>query len=177
MNQREGLPQHLFDYVSSVTPLLNVDVIVIDRNSNFMLTWRDDGIYGPGWHVPGGIIRFKESIISRINQVCAHEIGINSIVDIRPVDINQIMNPTRDLRGHFLSILFLARVSFVANNIANHAILGIENGERSWFSKPPDIILPQHRRYLPVLSNLNICTQFNFGNILDDYSEFSETNY
>jgi colanic acid biosynthesis protein WcaH len=31
-----------------------------------LLTWRDDESFGAGWHVPGGIIRYKETAADRI---------------------------------------------------------------------------------------------------------------
>mgnify|MGYP006277668553 CR=1 FL=1 len=177
MNQREGLPQHLFEYVSSITPLLNVDVLVCDTDFNFLLTWRHDSTYGPAWHVPGGIVRFKESILSRIHHVCSKEIGIDSLSNIRPLEINQIMNPTRDYRGHFVSILFLATVPNLHMDISHPTSQGSSNGERACFAESPINILPQHRRYLASLNNLPSCSIFKSGNLLDEYSEFSEFNY
>lgn len=38
MKQREGLPDHLFDYISSITPLVNIDVITVDSFDKFLLT-------------------------------------------------------------------------------------------------------------------------------------------
>ena len=66
--QKEGLPQHLFDYVSSIVPMINIDILLLTRRKkSFPLIWRDDGMYGPGWHIPGGIIRFKEEAKNREN--------------------------------------------------------------------------------------------------------------
>ena len=50
-----GLPEELFLYVSSITPLVNVDLLIKDDRGRALLTWRDDSYYGPDWHVPGGI--------------------------------------------------------------------------------------------------------------------------
>lgn len=179
MNQRQGLPDHLFNYVSSITPLANVDIIIVDTSEMFLLTWRDDGIYGPGWHVPGGIIRFKESVSERIHQVCKHEAGCESYESIRLVQINQVMNPTRDYRGHFISFLFIANLG-KNHKLSNHYSLNsssFNHGDKRWFKNPPVELLPQHRRYLPVLHSLgNKCLPIE-GNLLEQYTELHEKDF
>ena len=49
-----GLPHDLFVFVSRLTPLVNVDLLIQDPHHGTLLTWRHDETYGPGWHVPGG---------------------------------------------------------------------------------------------------------------------------
>jgi hypothetical protein len=61
---RRGLPDAVFAFVSSVTPLVNIDLLVRNAAPQTLLTWRDDEYYR-GWHVPGGIIRFKERMVDR----------------------------------------------------------------------------------------------------------------
>src|SRR5438105_4861558 len=50
-----GLPPEVFLFLSRVTPLLNVDLLIQDDRGRTLLTWRDDEFFGAGWHVPGGI--------------------------------------------------------------------------------------------------------------------------
>ena len=49
-----GLPEELFLFVSRITPLVNVDLLIQDDRGHTLLTWRDDEFHGAGWHVPGG---------------------------------------------------------------------------------------------------------------------------
>jgi colanic acid biosynthesis protein WcaH len=58
---QKGLPQELFYFVSQLTPMVNVDLLIKNQKGQTLLTWRDDQFYGSAWHIPGGIIRFKES--------------------------------------------------------------------------------------------------------------------
>ena len=107
---QDGLPNHLFKYVSSITPIINVDLIIHNPKKGIILSWRADKYYGPGWHVPGGIIRFKENIIDRLHHVAREEINLNNDLDFSFITINQIMNPNRDIRGHFISLLFASKL-------------------------------------------------------------------
>ena len=51
--------------------------LVIKNNLNkTLLIYRDDGFYGPGWHLPGGIIRFREKVESRIFETLDRELNI-----------------------------------------------------------------------------------------------------
>jgi ADP-ribose pyrophosphatase YjhB (NUDIX family) len=176
ITQMDGLPEHLFAYISSITPMVNVDVLAIDSCSRFLLAWRDDGTYGPGWHIPGGIIRFKENINSRINAVCVKELGIEQYERPSLVQINQIMNPNRDYRGHFLSLLFFVRVQGDPPTCKQD--IDIRHGDTQWFSKAPDNIIYQHKRYLPILNSIlslkdSALTSVR-GNLLDNYNAEDE---
>lgn len=178
MNQRIGLPDHLFSYLSSITPLVNVDLIVVSRNNNSCLfTWRDDGTYGPGWHIPGGIVRFKESVITRLKAVAKSELEIKSSLVFQLAQINQIMNPTRDYRGHFLSLLFYAYIDHEASVSVTSSSLDMPI---SWFDGIPSNLIPQHRRYIPALlsfMNRSSTLPSIIGNITREYSEEYETNF
>ena len=66
---QNGLPEELFYFISSITPMTNVDLLIKDNDNRTLLTWRNDKYYGPGWHIPGGIIRFKETFSIRISDV------------------------------------------------------------------------------------------------------------
>src|SRR3954451_13793393 len=61
----DGLPEEFFLFLSRYTPIVNVDLLIQEAigedRRRTLLTWRDDETYGAGWHVPGGIIRYKES--------------------------------------------------------------------------------------------------------------------
>ena len=72
---RHGLPQDVFLLISELTPLVNVDLLIHNSAGQTLLTWRADELYGPGWHIPGGIIRFKEKARDRISKVADEELG------------------------------------------------------------------------------------------------------
>ena len=76
VDSRQGLPEDLFLFVTRLTPMINVDLLIRDGEGRTLLTWRDDGYdYSPGWHIPGGIIRYKECRGERVQAVAQKELG------------------------------------------------------------------------------------------------------
>ena len=118
-NPPKGLPEDLFHYISSATPIINVELLIKNENENFLLSWRDDPYAGKGWHMPGGVIRFKETIKKRIDEVARTEIGtfIDSYSQ-EPVAINEIFDHEREVRSHFISLLYRCSlpVGFIPEN-------------------------------------------------------------
>ena len=64
-----GLPEEIFMGVSKMTPITNVDLLLKDSKNRCLLAWRDDEYAGTGWHIPGGVIRYKETMAERVNLV------------------------------------------------------------------------------------------------------------
>lgn len=101
----DGLPEELFLFVSRVTPLINVDLLVQDSQKRTLLTWRDDGRFGRGWHIPGGVIRYKELAADRIQKCAEEEIGAAVDHESTPALILETIEEQRD-RAHFISLLY-----------------------------------------------------------------------
>jgi ADP-ribose pyrophosphatase YjhB (NUDIX family) len=141
-----GLTDEVFYYISRVTPLVNVDLLIKDEKGRTLLSWRHDRYSGKGWHIPGGIIRFKETWESRIRKVAEIEIGTEVGFDPKPVAINQIISCKNINRGHFISILhkcFLSG-SFVPQN---RGLSKKDNGYLEWHEKCPGNLIKAHKIY------------------------------
>ena len=87
----KGLPEDIFYFVGRLTPYVNVDLIIRCPINGVLLTWRNDKFSGKGWHIPGGIIRFKEKIKERIKKVGKNELGIKIYKFKGPIEINEII--------------------------------------------------------------------------------------
>src|SRR5579864_4630337 len=107
---RAGLPEALFLFVSSITPLVNVDLLIQDEAGRTLLTWREDAFYGPGWHVPGGVIRFQETAAERIRAVARQELEVEVEPDPVPVAMHEMIDPGRRARGHSIALLYRCRL-------------------------------------------------------------------
>lgn len=142
----EGLPEELFLYVSRITPLINVDLLIKDEKGRTLLSWRNERYTGVGWHVPGGIIRFKETLETRIKKVAETEIGVDLSYNPIPMAINQLIHPRQNIRGHFISVLYQCFLgsTFIPRNIGCSSN---DNGYIAWHETCPDPLLSFHEIY------------------------------
>jgi colanic acid biosynthesis protein WcaH len=146
-NPSEGLPEELFLFVSRITPMINVDLLIQKYGKGTLLTWRDDSIYLSGWHIPGGIIRYKETISDRIQAVAAGELGATVEFKKEPLAINEVIHPSRKIRGHFISLLYECTLASPLNEKLRYKKGTPQPGQWTWHNKCPDNIIPIHEMY------------------------------
>ncbi|MFZ2448634.1 MAG: NUDIX domain-containing protein [Syntrophobacteraceae bacterium] len=142
-----GLPDDVFYYISRTTPLVNVDLLIKDETGRALLSWRDDPYAGCGWHVPGGIVRFRETLEARVQKTAETELGVSDIsFDPAPIALNQIIHPHREIRGHFVSLLYKCHVpgAWVPRN---DGLLAGDVGYAMWHDRCPDNLLKVQEIY------------------------------
>jgi ADP-ribose pyrophosphatase YjhB (NUDIX family) len=142
-----GLPEPVFLFISRITPLINVDLLIKDKDSGTLLTWRDDGYSAPGWHIPGGIIRFKEEAADRIKAVARTELGAEVTFDGAPLAIKEIIHPTRKERGHFISLLYRCSLTSAPMEDLRYTGDVARAGVWMWHATCPDDLLDVHEMY------------------------------
>ena len=142
-----GLSNDIFRFISQVTPLINVDLLINDPIKGTLLTWREDEFYGPGWHIPGGIIRFKELAETRIMKVAESELGVTVNFEKKPIEVNEIMNKNRNTRGHFISLLYSCKLTSSLSEELTFRQENPQNGHWEWFENCPDNLIYQHEIY------------------------------
>lgn len=153
----KGLGEDLFLLVSTLVPIVNVDLLVYNEKGQFLLTWRNDPHCGCGWHIPGGCIRFKESCVERIKKVAQKELGIPDIkFDKDPIKVFEIISREhRDIenqneRAHFITLVYkcYAPTDFSINNqIAQEG----EVGYMAWFDHLPNNLLSIQSCYREII--------------------------
>ena len=143
---REGLPESIFLLISRLTPLVNVDLLIRHpTDGSVLLTWREDGYHGIGWHIPGGIVRFKETWVQRIHKVARLELGTEVSAAAHPRMIQQPMVSHRQDRSHFVSLLFDC-VLVQPPDIALRCVSDLPKpGQWAWHRECPETMLPVHR--------------------------------
>jgi ADP-ribose pyrophosphatase YjhB (NUDIX family) len=143
---KAGLPEEVFLFISRVTPLVNVDLLVKDDTGRTLLTWRDDEFYGAGWHVPGGILRYKERMSERIREVAHEELGAVVSFDAAPISTKESFRQ-ESVRGHHISILFRCELLSPPDPSRRAVSEPPRRGEWRWHDHCPLDILPVHEMY------------------------------
>ena len=143
---RRGLADEIFRFVSRITPLVNVDLLIQDERSRTLLTWRDDEFYGPGWHVPGRIIRYKESAANRIRACAREELGADVSFDPAPLLLLEGIRE-EDTRGHHISLLFRCRLVSPPDEARRAISDPPSSGQWRWHERAPADLLEEQRLY------------------------------
>ena len=140
VDARRGLPLELFLLVSRLTPLVNVDLLIQDEDGRTLLTWRDDEFFGTGWHLPGGVIRFKERASDRILACALEELGVAVTHAPEPEKVVESVRAS-ETRGHLVSLLYRCRL-IVAPDENRRAISDPPRiGQWRWHRQcPPDLV-------------------------------------
>ncbi|HUW22029.1 MAG TPA: NUDIX domain-containing protein [Candidatus Bathyarchaeia archaeon] len=145
-NRKKSLPEEVFFFISGLTPLVNVDLLIKDEDGQTLLSWRDDQLSGQGWHLPGGIVRYKETLETRLKKVAQAEVGVEVSFDPIPIAVNQFINHKRDVRSHFVSILFKCFLTRTFIPI-NRGLKETDPGYLKWHGSCPRNLLGCHHVY------------------------------
>jgi len=145
-NPSDGLPEDIFLFISRITPLINVDLLIKNKKGQTLLTWRDDRYHGPGWHIPGGIIRYKEKASDRINAVAKKELGTKVSFKKNPLIINEVIC-SRKTRGHFISLLYECKLINSLDKNLKFKQENLKPGQWAWHEKCPDNIISIQEMY------------------------------
>ena len=141
-----GLPEEVFLFATEITPMVNVDLLIRDESNRILLSWRDDPYHGKGWHVPGGILRVRESFDDRIHKTALNEIGCDVNYTKTPIDIVPIVSFDRKTRCHFISFIFECQLND-SFEIDNGQKKRNEIGFLEWFKRYPEDMIKEHEFY------------------------------
>lgn len=142
----QGLPEELFLFATEITPMVNVDLLIRDRIGQILLAWRNDEYHGNGWHVPGGILRVKESFEDRLQKTAERELGCRVEFAPNPLDIVPIITPTLKRRCHFITFVYDCRLpdDFCFDN---GTLSRRDTGFLAWHKRFPEDMLACHAFY------------------------------
>jgi ADP-ribose pyrophosphatase YjhB (NUDIX family) len=143
---RSGLPEEVFHLVTRLTPMANVDLLIRNERREILLTWRDDETYR-GWHIPGGIIRYKERMADRVAEVARLELGAIVTIKGEPVAVNEIIHASRRVRGHFIAFLFECDLAGEPDERLRHDGGPPAQGQWAWHGAFPPDMIDSHEMY------------------------------
>jgi len=154
-NPKNGLPYDIFLFFSRNIPLINVDLLIKNENNETLLVYREDEFY-KGWHIPGGIIRFKETIEERIKKTALNELDCDIDFKKEPISVKELIHKDRNNRGHFISMLFSCKLRNLPNE--KNRCLDIQNPidkQWAWFKTTPKDLLEVHLVYKRFIEGVN----------------------
>jgi ADP-ribose pyrophosphatase YjhB (NUDIX family) len=141
-----GLPDEIFYYISRTTPLVNVDLLIKDEKDRTLLSWRNDRYAGKGWHIPGGIVRFKENLETRVEKVARSEIGATVRFDPTPSPFTRLSFRSvkfADISFHYYTRCFLSGTF----KPLNEGLSPEDAGYLAWHDRCPVDLLPIQEIY------------------------------
>lgn len=144
---QDGLPEPVFRLLSRLTPLVSVDLLIKDATGRTLLTWREDDSYGPGWHVPGGIVRYKETAVHRAHEVARIELGSQVEAEPIPLSIQEFIRPNRIDRAHIISMLYRCRLLTSLDEDVRFDPAAPKPGGWQWHATCPENLIPEQRPY------------------------------
>lgn len=154
---KDGLGSELFNFVSTLTPIVNVDLLVFNSKGQFLLAMRNDPHCGKGWHVPGGCIRFRETFDERIKKVALQELGLTDFTyEKEPIKVFEIFSNShrnianQDERAHFVTLVFKCNApdGYVIDNGSKKET---DAGYLKWFDRLPLDLLSIQECYKEII--------------------------
>lgn len=143
----KGLPEEIFLFMSRITPLINVDLLIKNKKKQTLLTWRDDGYFPAGWHIPGGIVRYKEAMTHRIKAIAAAELGAKVKCGNTPLVIQEVIIPSFKDRAHAISFLYECSLASILDKNLGYIKGTPQQGQWAWFDRCPKDLICVHRIY------------------------------
>ncbi len=142
----KGLPEEVFLMASELLPLVNTDLLVRDQEGRVLLAWRNDKWWGSGWHVPGGILRLRESLEDRVNRTAASELHTKVSYNSVPLEVHPIIAGQFRERSHHVSFVYDCSVpkEYV---IDNDDLKPGDTGFLAWHDHFPEDMLACHMFY------------------------------
>ena len=135
----KDLSEKEFLYISSNTPLINVDLFLINELGELLLAWRDDEFCGTGWHIPGGIIRHGETMRERVEITAQKEFGFIPTFEELPCKITEVFLKQK-YRDHFISLLYRGKCE---KKFIKTVVTPDKPGDLKWFNYYPGIVYSQ----------------------------------
>ncbi len=99
-------------------PSLTTDIFIFDDDLNFILIKRKNEPYKDYWALPGGFVDYGECVEDAAIREVLDETNIN--VELKEL-VGVYSDPSRDPRGHTVSITYTARGNMKKMNAADDA--------------------------------------------------------
>jgi ADP-ribose pyrophosphatase YjhB (NUDIX family) len=135
------LPSDEFDAIYARVPRLTVEVL-LELPDGLVLARRDIEPCVGQWHLPGGTVRFGESLPTAVRRVAATELGVEVTVDAL---VGYIEYPTMHANGY---AGWPVGMAFTATRVSGEPSGGEMGAEVACFRTVPDDIIAEQGEFL-----------------------------
>ena len=142
-----------FKEIYSKVPRVCIDLVIKTPKGIPLLLRKLPSWHGK-WHLPGGTVLYKETIVEAINRIADEELGI-SVEVIELLGYIEFPNEEKERGfGHTVSIAFLCSAN-ITNNITNIRP-NEEASDLKIFNELPENIIEEQREFLkPILAQVS----------------------
>ena len=130
MSGKDSLSQAEFNDIYSKVPRLTVEILIINKLDKVYLTQRSIEPCIGQWHLPGGTVRFGESLLEAAKRIASRELGISVL---RASNVGYIEYPSHCLQNLDSPVGIVFRVDEYGGTMA----LNLEASGGDWFSVIP----------------------------------------
>ncbi len=135
---KNKIPQKLFEEIKKNIPLSCVDIILVNKDHEFLLVKRNIPPYKNKWCLPGGIVKKNQKIVDKLNEIAKNELGINVKI-VRSIGFYEKMYSSR----HDISHCFV-----VTSKNSKNIKLDFQAERMKFFKKIPKNAALFHTRML-----------------------------
>ena len=136
----ERLSNEEFKRIFSRVPRLCVDLIIKDSSGAILLTKRAIKPSLGKWHLPGGGVKFRETLNNAVKRIAKQELGVNA----GPIKLLGFMEFLKEDSGkrHSTSLVFLTKIK------SGKIIIDNQSTDFRFFRKLPGGMIPQHKKFI-----------------------------
>ncbi len=130
-----------YEFIYSRVPRLTVEIVLRDSSGAVFLTKRAIPPCAGQWHLPGGTVRYAESLLEAVRRTAARELG----VEVRQARNNgYIEYPSHYLNGLDSPV----GMAFEVTSYTGDPHVTGEADDGGWFSRVPDRMHADQDAYL-----------------------------
>lgn len=133
-----------YDFIYSRVPRVCVDLLISNSKGEVLLTKRDIEPYKDYWHLPGGRIKFRETIDEAIKRILNGELGYDLDVTHRIIGFCQFLEEVQKGQDrHSISIVN-------AIQLPDDVVIKLDNTAKDviFFKELPYTIIPEQKEFL-----------------------------
>ena len=131
-----------YEFIFSRVPRLCLDFIII-KDDRILLSQRDIEPYKGFWHLPGGMVRYKESFDDAAERILQDELGV-SPTNKESAGFIEFLKEVNEngLHTHSVSIVFKTKLGEGKIRGSNQA------SEVDFFESLPENVIPPQKKFL-----------------------------